>query len=170
MKIEQLQDLVTRNWQLKLISLALAIMAWYFVMGEEKVEISSPVEVVIELPDNFVAVNGSTQTKYATLRGPRVYLGSLVRQKKLNAVIETNNPKLGRNRYQLGRSDLREYVDPRVIIDILDPLIDFDVEHKSKKTVPLIERLSGTVKDGFTLKKLVWDLSLIHISEPTRPY
>ena len=164
MNAEQLKNLFSRNWQLKLISLALAIMAWYFVMGEEKVEISAPVEVLIELPDNYVAVNGSTQTKYATLRGPRVFLGSLVRQKKLNAVIQTNNPKLGRNRYQLGRSDLQESIDPRVVIDILDPLIDFDVENKSKKTVPLIERLSGSVKEGFTLKKLVWDPPSVEVS------
>ncbi len=157
-------DFIRRNWQLKIISLVLAIMAWYFVMGEEQVEISAPVEVAIEIPDKYVVENGNTQTKYATLRGPRVYLGSLIRQKKLHAKIQTNAPRLGRNRYQIGRSDLVEEIDPRVVIDILDPLIDFDVRNRARKTVPIIERLTGVVKDGYVLEKVVWDPPSVEIS------
>ncbi len=160
----QFYEMMQRNWQLKIVSLALAIFAWYFVMGEERVEISAPVEVGIEIPGDFVVENGHTQTKYATLRGPRVYLGSLIRKKKLHAKIRTNSPKLGRNRYQLGRSDLVEVIDPRVVIDILDPLIDFDVQKRARKIVPIIERLSGVVKDGYVLEKIVWNPSRVEVS------
>jgi len=134
-------EMLQRNWQLKVISLVLAIMAWYFVMGEEQVEISAPVEVTINVPKKHVVEDGNTQTKYATLRGPRVFLGSLIHKKKLHARIKIDVPKLGRNRYQLGRSDLVEAIDPRVVIDILDPLIDFDV--KARGDPPSVE-VSGT--------------------------
>jgi len=157
-------EMLQRNWQLKVISLVLAIMAWYFVMGEEQVEISAPVEVTINVPKKHVVEDGNTQTKYATLRGPRVFLGSLIHKKKLHARIKIDVPKLGRNRYQLGRSDLVEAIDPRVVIDILDPLIDFDVKARVLKTVPLIERLKGVVKDGFVLQKIIWDPPSVEVS------
>ncbi|MFH1020288.1 MAG: YbbR-like domain-containing protein, partial [Pseudomonadota bacterium] len=60
------------NWGLKLISLIFAILLWYFVVGEDKVDttVYIPVEIV-NLPKELVISNQFKKQLEATVSGPR---------------------------------------------------------------------------------------------------
>lgn len=143
------------NIALKVLSVFLAVMCWYFVMGEEVLELNRRLDVRIIVPDGYTLKGGENRTKYVTLRGPRVYLGSIIHQREMNAVIRINNLESKTTRYQLGRSDIIGDLDPRIIVDIIDPLIDVEIGALISKRIPLKEVLRGTPAVGANIHKVV---------------
>lgn len=68
---------LTKNWSLKLLSLAIAVALWAFVVGQEKAEITVKVPVEITgMPVDMVLANPVINEVEARLYGPQ----SLVRQ------------------------------------------------------------------------------------------
>ena len=61
-----------KNWVLKLVSLLFALFLWYFVVGEDKVDmnVTIPVEIV-NLPRNLVISNQFKAQLDVTVSGPR---------------------------------------------------------------------------------------------------
>lgn len=70
-----------KNWALKILSLSLAIFLWYFVVGEDQVDmnISVPIEV-LNLPPNLVISNQYRKEIIASVRGPRSIMQDLRQQ------------------------------------------------------------------------------------------
>jgi len=66
---------LNENLLLKLISLAFALVLWFFVMGEQRHEISHAVPVEYRnLPKGLVIANEVPETVSVTLSGPRALL------------------------------------------------------------------------------------------------
>lgn len=106
---------ITHNWNLKLISLALAVMLWSHVRGEVNPLESAVVEVPLRMrvPSGFV-LRGAMPTKVGvTLRGPRLALrditggalpnplapaeqSSKVVRGAIRAWVEVARPRVGR--------------------------------------------------------------------------
>ena len=73
--IKKIQNLWSKEWVLKLTSLCLAALLWYFVGGEDVVEknILVPVEA-INLPKDLIISNKYKREIEVTVRGPRSVL------------------------------------------------------------------------------------------------
>jgi len=68
---------ITQNWQLKLISLAIAVFLWALVVGQENAEVTVKMPVVVSgLPADMVVANQVASEVELRLYGPQ----SLVRQ------------------------------------------------------------------------------------------
>lgn len=66
---------LNENLLLKLISLAFALVLWFFVMGEQRHEVSLAVPVEYRsLPKGLVIANEVPQTVNVSLSGPRALL------------------------------------------------------------------------------------------------
>ena len=66
---------LNENLLLKLISLAFALVLWFFVMGEQRHEVTHAVPVEYRnLPKGLVIVNQVPETVSVTLSGPRALL------------------------------------------------------------------------------------------------
>ena len=66
---------LNENLLLKLISLAFALVLWFFVMGEQRHEVSHAVPVEYRnLPKGLVIANEVPETVSVTLSGPRALL------------------------------------------------------------------------------------------------
>src|SRR3989338_7570012 len=69
---------LTDNWGLKLISLMLAIGFWFYVVGEESVEITKTIKLDIVPPNEKLSlVKSSTSYLEATLQSPRHLFSAL---------------------------------------------------------------------------------------------
>ena len=67
-----------KNWILKLISLTLATMLWYFVAGEDQVDINMLVPIeFLNLPANLTISNQYKKDLEVTVRGPRSMIQEL---------------------------------------------------------------------------------------------
>ncbi len=77
----ELTDYWPKDWVLRLLALFFAILLWYFVVGEDKVDthLLVPVEIV-NLPRDMVIVNQYKQQLEVTIAGPRGLIDGLRRQ------------------------------------------------------------------------------------------
>lgn len=79
--VEEEASGMTKNLGIKFLSLAFAIMLWFFVVGEEKAEItlSIPVELV-NIPSNLVVANDIPSTINVRVYGPRSLIRAVATQ------------------------------------------------------------------------------------------
>lgn len=161
----KLANLVSKEWVLKGISLMLAIVLWYFVGGEDRVNknVMIPIEI-INLPRDLVISNQFKKEIEVTVSGPRSMIQemssrAITRQVDLSAatpgtmVIDNDNDHI-----PVPRGITVQRVQPSSIILSLDKLI--------QKKFPVTARTIGQVPDGYVVKALKMDPNVITITGP----
>ncbi len=160
-----LADLVSKDWLLKFISLVLAVVLWYFVGGEDRVDknVMIPIEI-INLPRDLVISNQFKKEIEVTVSGPRSLIlemtnKAITRQVDLSAatpgtmVIENDVDHI-----PVPRGITVQRVQPSSIILSLDKLI--------QKQFPITAKTVGKVADGYYVKSLKMDPDIITITGP----
>ena len=153
------------NWGLKLISLIFAILLWYFVVGEDKIDttIYIPVEIV-NLPRELVISNQFKKQLEATVSGPRGLINGLNRQRitrTINLAKATPGTIVIRNEpetIQFPRGVIVSRIQPTHITLLIDELIE--------KELPVQARIIGDPAIGHELAGVVFEPPLIKISGP----
>lgn len=92
---------VTEHWQLKLLSLAVAVVLWAVVVSAEKSEavFAAPVEF-LEVPDGLEVAQGRPDTVDVRVRGLRLTLSRLSGE-DLRAVVNLSGAKAGESTLRL---------------------------------------------------------------------
>jgi len=154
-----------KNWVLKLLSLLFALFLWYFVVGEDKVDmnVSIPVEIV-NLPRELIISNQFKKQLEMTVSGQRSLIRGMTEQHisrtidlskaSPGAVVIQNTPdsiSLPR-----GLSILR--VQPPTLTLLLDRLI--------LKEIPIKPNLVGKVHRDYRLDSAIADPPTLEISGP----
>lgn len=160
-----LTNLFSKDWLLKFISLVLAVVLWYYVGGEDRVDknVMIPIEI-INLPRDLVISNQFKKEIEVTVSGPRSLIlemtnRAITRQVDLSAatpgtmVIENDNEHV-----PVPRGITVQRVQPSSIILSLDKLI--------QKKFPVSARTVGKVADGYDIKSLKIDPDVITITGP----
>ncbi len=160
-----LSNLLSKDWLLKFISLVLAVVLWYYVGGEDRVDknVMIPIEI-INLPRDLVISNQFKKEIEVTVSGPRSLIlemtsRAITRQVDLSAatpgtmVIENDNDHV-----PVPRGITVQRVQPSSIILSLDKLI--------QKKFPVSARTVGKVADGYYIKLLKIDPDVITITGP----
>ena len=153
------------NWGLKLISLLFALLLWYFVVGEDKIDttIYIPVEIV-NLPRELVIANQFKKQLEATVSGPRGLIGSLNRQRITRTInldkaipgtiVIRNEPET----IQFPRGITVSRIQPSHITLLIDELIE--------KELPVQAKTTGTPASGRELVEVIFEPKTIKISGP----
>jgi hypothetical protein len=162
---KNLTYLLSKDWLLKVVSLVLAIVLWYFVGGEDRVNknVLVPIEI-INLPRDLVISNQFKKEIEVTVSGPRSMIvemanRAVTRQIDLSAatpgtmVIENDNKHI-----PVPRGITVQRVQPSSIILSLDKLI--------QKKFPVEARTVGRVVSGYYVKSLKTDPDVITITGP----
>lgn len=160
-----LTGLFSKDWLLKFISLVLAVVLWYFVGGEDRVDknVMIPIEI-INLPRDLVISNQFKKEIEVTVSGPRSLIlemtsRAITRQVDLSAatpgtmVIENDNEHI-----PVPRGITVQRVQPSSIILSLDKLI--------QKKFPISAKTVGEVADGYYIRLLKIDPDVITITGP----
>ncbi len=153
------------NWGLKLISLIFAILLWYFVVGEDKVDttVYIPVEIV-NLPRDLVISNQFKKQLEATVSGPRGLISGLNRQRitrTINLAKATSGTIVIRNEpetIQFPRGVIVSRIQPTHITLLIDELVE--------KELPVQARTTGSPANGHELAGVVFEPPSIKISGP----
>ena len=153
------------NWGLKLISFIFAILLWYFVVGEDKIDttVYIPVEIV-NLPREMIISNKFKKQLEAQISGPRGLINSLNRQRitrTINLAKATPGNLIIRNEpeaIQFPRGVTVSRIQPPHITLFIDELIE--------KDLPVQIRTTGTPASGYELTGIVLEPPLIKISGP----
>ncbi len=162
---KKLNQLMSKDWLLKLVSLGLAIILWYFVGGEDRIDknVMVPIEI-INLPRDLVISNQFKKEIEVTVSGPRSLIVEMAnravsRQVDLSTatpgtmVIENDSKHI-----PVLRGITVQRVQPSSIILSLDKLIE--------KKFPVEARIVGRVAHGYSIKNIKIDPELITIAGP----
>ena len=168
--VRQIIDNVTsfrrpKNWVLKLVSLFFALFLWYFVVGEDKVDmnVTIPVEIV-NLPRDLVISNQFKKQLEVTISGQRSLIRGMTSQ-HISRTIDLSKASPGTVVIQnhldsislpRGLSILR--VQPPTITLLLDRLI--------QKELPIKPILVGKVHNSYKLQTVTADPPTLVISGP----
>ncbi|MEA2084966.1 MAG: CdaR family protein [Thermodesulfobacteriota bacterium] len=154
-----------KNWALKLLSLFFALFLWYFVVGEDKVDMTVliPVEIV-NLPHNLVISNQFKKELEVTVSGPRGLIRGISSQDVSRSVnlskatpgTEVIHNELDSIRFPRGIRVLR--IQPANIILLLDRLIQKEL------TIKYITR--GSPAKNYELVSILLDPPSITLTGP----
>ncbi len=156
-----------KNWVLKLISLAFALLLWFFVVGEEKAEISIslPLELV-NIPSGLVIANDIPSSINVRVYGPRSMIRALAVQGILK-VIDLRDTAPGNitvhitpNSLPLPAGVRAMRIEPSNIEIVLEPLL------RSNFLVKPV--FTGSVARGYKILKVDVHPSRVILSGPEK--
>jgi YbbR domain-containing protein len=138
------------NWVLKLLSLAFALVLWFFVMGERKLEVGYTVPLELKsVPEGMMVANEVPSLIDVRLSGPRTLLMNLS-PKDISISVDLADLKPGLTSFK--RLEERLSIPSGVRVTRLSPsFIDVKLERIREKVVPLRVVFSGVPADGFRL-------------------
>ncbi len=145
-----LRAMLAENWGLKVVSLALSVTLWLFVMGEKSSEVtlSAPLELT-RVPSNLVLVSPVPPSVRVRLNGPSPLLATVSPQ-RLTVRLDLDGMQPGISAFEIlpARLDLPRGVE----VTYLSPsVITLEADQKVRRTVPLRARTRGSLADGFGL-------------------
>lgn len=158
-------DYWPKDWVLRLLALFLAILLWYFVVGEDKVDTHMlvPVEIV-NLPRDLVIVNQYRQQLEVTLTGPRGLIDGLRRQN----ITRTINLADAQPGTMAIRNDPESLPFPRGIeaLRVQPAHITLLIDRLREKNLAVVADIKGQPAPGYELIDAQLDPQTINIRGP----
>lgn len=137
-----LRRLASRNLGLKVVALALAVAAWWFVAGESKVLVSFTIPLEIRnVPKGLTMTNKPERQVEVRLSGPSSLLSGM-RPSEISAGVDLSAARAGRQYFTL--DDRAVKVPPGIKVQRIFPSsIEVILDRTERRTVPVSARIGG---------------------------
>ncbi|MDY0351121.1 MAG: CdaR family protein [Desulfobulbaceae bacterium] len=153
------------NWMLKVVSLCLAVMLWYFVVGEDQVDINMQVPIeIINLPKDLIISNQYKSEIEVSIRGPRSMIQD-IRNRNITRPVDLSTAKPGTI---VIRNDEQSVPFPKgVTVQRLQPTnITLQLDQLVQKKFPIKAVTEGKPAKGYELQQIQLDPDHLVISGP----
>jgi YbbR domain-containing protein len=145
---------LTKHWQLKLLSLIIGASLWYFVVGEDQMDVIVTIPLELHnLPANLVIANQYKKDIEVAIRGPRRLIQEM-RQQNISRPVDLSKAEPGSMDIQNDSHSIPfphgitvQRVQPTSITLLVDRLI--------KKDFPITPLTQGKPAAGFVLDSVV---------------
>ena len=140
--------MITENWALKLISLVFALMLWFFIMGERRLEVNYRVPLELQnIPKELMVANDIPSMVDVRISGPRTLLIK-VSPNDISITVDLSGLRPGLTSFR--RLEERLNLPSGLRVTRLSPsFIDVRLERIQQKTVPITIALTGEPMSGF---------------------
>lgn len=140
--IRVLRRLASQNLGLKVVALALAVAAWWFVAGESKVLVSFPIPLEIRnVPKGLTVTNKPERQVEVRLSGPSSLLSGM-RPSEISAGVDLSAARAGRQYFTL--DDRAVKAPPGIKVQRIFPSsIEVILDRTERRTVPVSARIGG---------------------------
>jgi hypothetical protein len=137
-----LRRIASQNLGLKVVALALAVAAWWFVAGESKVLVGFTLPLEIRnVPKGLTMTNTPAREVEVRLSGPSPLLSGM-RPSEISAGVDLTGTRAGRQYFTL--DDRAVKVPPGIKVQrIVPPSIEVILERTERRTVPVSVRIGG---------------------------
>jgi YbbR domain-containing protein len=154
-----------KNWVLKLLSLLFAMFLWYFVVGEDKVDmnVTIPVEIV-NLPRDLVISNQFKKQLEVTVSGQRSLIRGITSQ-HISRTIDLSKADPGTVVIQ-NHPDSISLPRGLNILRVQPPTITLLLDRLIQKELPIKPLLVGKVDNDYRLESVTVDPPTLEISGP----
>jgi hypothetical protein len=145
-----LRRLASQNLGLKVVALALAVAAWWFVAGESKVLVSFTIPLEIRnVPKEMTITNKAERQVEVRLSGPSSLLSGM-RPSEISAAIDLTAGRAGRQSFTL--DDRAVKVPPGIKVQRIYPSsVEVILDRTERRMVAVTARIGG----GAALRKRV---------------
>lgn len=144
---------LTHNLRLKLLALAIALVMWVFVVGQDKAEMTVEVPVEITgIPADMVVADDVVNKVYARISGP----GTLVRRAAAQRMVQRVNLAgmgLGEHVFQIMPEDLRLPAGVSVI-RVSPARFIISLAAKVSRQVQVRPALKGDLAEGYEVAEI----------------
>ena len=138
------------DWLLKMLSLLFAVFLWYFVVGEDKIDLTLKIPIeIINLPEDLTISNQFKKDLEVTVNGPRGLVRNLPKQ-HISRPVDLSKARPGTivlknsaDSISLPRGVRLLRVKPTDVILQLDKL--------TQKVLPIIANTEGKLPEGYVL-------------------
>ena len=143
---------ILENWMLKFISLAFAVVLWFFVMGESRMEVTHVVPLEYEgLKEGLMIANEVPTSVSLRISGPRALQGNLS-PADISLTIDLRDLSAGMTSYK--RLDESFNLPQGLKITRISPsYVDVKLERVGERDVPVRVVLTGKPAPGFIVKE-----------------
>ncbi|HEX7519897.1 MAG TPA: CdaR family protein, partial [Candidatus Deferrimicrobium sp.] len=137
-----LRRLASQNLGLKVVALALAVAAWWFVAGENKVLVSFTIPLEIRnVPKGLTMTNKPEREVEVRLSGPSSLLSGM-RPSEISAGVDLSAARAGRQYFTL--DDRTVKVPPGIKAQRIFPSsIEVILDRTERRMVPVSARIGG---------------------------
>lgn len=138
---------LSENWILKVLSLVFALVLWFFVMGERKLEVGYAVPLELKsVPEGMIVTNEVPRLVDVRISGPRTLLMNLS-PSDINISVDLKDLQPGLTSFK--RLEERLNIPSGLKVTRLSPsFVDVKLERIKEKTVPVKVNLAGTPAEG----------------------
>lgn len=146
-------DKIRENWLLKLLALAFAVTLWFFVTGEQKLEVGYAVPLELKnRPQGMMVANDVPSLIDVRISGPRTLLMNL-RPSDISISVDLSDLQPGLTTFR--RLDERLNIPSGLKVTRVSPsFVDVKLERIRHKLVPVKPVLSGSPAAGFEVGKV----------------
>ncbi len=139
------------NWILKLVSLAFAVVLWFFVMGESRMEVNHIVQMEYNnLPEGLMIANEVPTSASIRISGPRA-LQANISPGDINLSVDLEDLSAGVTSFK--RLDETLNIPSGLKITRISPsYVDVKLERVRERAVPVKIVLTGEPAPGFIVK------------------
>lgn len=138
---------LTKNWLLKLLSLVFAVVLWFFVMGERKLEVGYAVPLELtNVPPGLMIANEVPTLIDVRISGPRTLLMNL-RPSDISIEVDLKDLEPGLTTFK--RLEERLNIPNALRVTRLSPsFVDVKLERIREKSVPVRVQTTGVPSPG----------------------
>lgn len=144
---------LTENLFLKLLSLAFALILWFFVMGEQKQEVAYNVPLILKnIPEGLMVANEVPSQVDVRISGPRSLLMNL-QPGELEIAVDLKGLEPGLSSFK--RLEERFNLPNSLKVTRLSPaFVDVKLERVKTKKVPVKALVAGAPAEGFRFEAI----------------
>lgn len=141
------------NWLLKLLSLSFALVLWFFVMGEQKLELGYAVPLELKnTPQGLMVSSEVPSLVDVRISGPRTLLMNLS-PSDISISVDLKDLQPGLTSFK--RLEERLNIPSALKVTRLSPsFVDVKLERIRSKSVPVMPVLSGQPAENFVVKSV----------------
>lgn len=144
------QWVINNGWY-KLAAIAIAILLWAIVQGDEVVEYNRRIKVIFDVPDGYAIRDGNVRDLQATIRVPKILASSFI-NRPIEARIQIPENQTGSLDIPFDKEYIRNW-DHRVRVNVKESFINIYVDKKMTREIKIREVLVGTPLEGFFVQR-----------------
>jgi YbbR domain-containing protein len=157
----------TKNWELKLVSLLLAMIVWVAVIGEEKTKSEKTLTVNLEIhnrPEQMLLVERPPATVDVIIRASQRLLPEITAM-NVHVALDLSMATVAQTQYALSPNMVS--VPPNAEVkDISPSLVTLRLENRREITIPVEAESHGELPEGVKLVSITCNPSEITIYGP----
>jgi len=162
-----LRSILVENWGIKLVSIGLSLILWFYVTSKGKTEMTLAVPLELRnIPQNMAVVGSVASSLEVRVQGQERVLRDITTGKKVVGILDLSMTKEGENVVPLSPDDISR--PPDIVVTHMSlSEVKVRLEPLIRKTFRLKPIIYGTPASGYGLKNIVVTPPKITVEGPS---